>query len=124
MSAVAEVKLELHCENGDGTTVHHKSSKRWSPASGLANGQRSIVSLPGSTYTSISVPTSAKMMAILLPTSAVSLTLKGTSGDTGIPLSPSSGFAGLDCLISLGASPTPGILNGSSTATTCEVIFF
>jgi hypothetical protein len=124
MSAIAEASLELTVTSADGITLHHKAKKRWSPAAALVNGQRATISLPASTYTALTVPTGAKAMGILLPVSAVSLTLKGNTSDVGITLSPSSSFVGLDCLISLGTTPTPGILNGNTSATTCEVIFF
>jgi hypothetical protein len=124
MSAIAEASLELTVTSADGITVHHKSKKRWSPAAALVNGKRETVSLTASTFTALSPPTGARAVAILLPTSATSLTLKGVTGDgTGIAISPSSSFVGVDCLISLGGSPSIGIANGSASAVSVDVIW-
>lgn len=124
MANVATMKLELTCEGANGVTLSHDPpAKRWSPATALAGGQRQTVSLPATTNTAITVPTGAKLMAILLPTSAISIQLKGNNSDTGVSLSPSSNALGADCVLSLGATPTPILYNGDSSATSCEVIF-
>jgi hypothetical protein len=123
MSAVAEVKIEVTVESGDGITARHKSSKRWSPAAALATGKVESVSLTGSAFTALSPPTGAKAVALVLPTSAESLTLKGVTGDTGIVLSPASGFVGCDALIPLGSSPSIGITNGDSTTVVIQAIW-
>lgn len=124
MSAIAEVSLEITVSSADGLTIHHKGKKRWSPAAALVNGKRETVSLTASAFTALSPPTGAKAVAILLPTTATSLTLKGVTGDgTGIAISPSSAFPGIDCLISLGATPSIGIANGATSAVSIEVIW-
>jgi hypothetical protein len=73
-------------------------------------------------FNSISVPTWA-VGVIIIPsvTNAVAMTLKGVTGDTGIPLS----LTAPSCL-SFPATPpaTIGITSASAGATITEVVFF
>jgi hypothetical protein len=123
MSAVAEYKLELTCADGTGTTTHYKAEKRWGTAALISGGVRSTVSLTGSAFTAFTIPTGAVALAICIPTSATSLFLKAATGDaTGIPITPTSNGKGIDCFLSLGASPTVGILNSGSTVSVDLII--
>jgi hypothetical protein len=85
--------------------------------------RREEISLTGSAFTALEPPTNAKKVRIILPASAVSLSLKGVTGDTGTTLSPSSNFVGGTVELTLGASPSIGILNGSATARVVTVIW-
>ena len=58
-----------------------------------------------------------------LPSTAVSLVLKGVTGDTGTTITPATNFPGVPLLLPLGASPSIGMLNNSSTAVTVNVVF-
>jgi hypothetical protein len=79
-------------------------------------------SIATATYQAFTIPTGAKLMLVYLG-DAVSMTLKGNTADTGVPVSPSSGPLGLDLVVPLGASPTPGILNGHSGTQSVWVAF-
>lgn len=116
MSAVAKLKIELTCEDGNGITTHYKSEKRWGTAALISGGVKQSVSLTGSAFTSFSIPTGTVLVAICIPTSATSLFLKAATGDaTGIPITPTSNGKGIDCVVPVGSSPTMGILNSGST---------
>lgn len=122
MASRVEVVNAIRIDDADGTKIMHSPEpKRFGPGV-TPNGKRETVSLPGSTYTALTVPSGAKHLYIILGT-AVSLTIKGASGDTGIPILPSSNPTGADLSTPLGASPTPGILNGSASTQTVEVIW-
>lgn len=86
------------------------------------NGKRETVSLTGSAFTALTVPSGAKAVLILCQ-DKVSLTLKGVTGDTGIAITPASSPVSVPVLVPLGATPSIGILNGGST-TTVEVVWF
>src|SRR5690349_9701292 len=77
---------------------------------------RQEVSLTGGAFTALTVPTGAKLLQILT-NGTPSLVLKGVTSDTGIALSPATGALIIDQLLTLGTSPSIGILNNGTTAT-------
>lgn len=100
---------------------------------GLAAGSRSVdvsitapstaidgsfVDVHGSgIFNAITVPTGATAVLIIPPSgNAQTITLKGVTGDTGVPLSKTMPSA-----IALGSSPSLGILTGG--AVTIELVF-
>jgi len=123
MAAVARVKVEAIVEENGGRIANQaKRESRFVP--GVGNGQRQTVSLTGSAFTALTVPSGAKAVMILLGT-AVSLTLKGVTGDTGITIAPASApIADAFICLPLGATPSIGIANGSASAQSVEVIWF
>lgn len=122
MSSLALFNWELSVKNEGGYPIHRTPPpRRFAPGAG-ANGTVQSVSLTGSAYTPITVPTGAKFMAIILGL-ATSLTYKGNTADVGVPITPATNPTGLDFFTPLAGSPTPGILNGLSTAQVVEIIF-
>lgn len=76
------------------------------------NGIIQSVTLTASTYTSFTIPASAKQVIITIPAGAKSLTLKGNTSDTGVSLigsTPSPQNLVVKLPVS---SPTLGIANG------------
>ena len=122
MATQASLYTRQSVLNDDGADVlADEREYRWTVASGVL--KREEVTLTGSAFTALSPPTNAKKVRIILPAAAVSLTLKGVTGDTGITLSPASNFIGGTVELTLGASPSLGILNGSATARLITVIW-
>lgn len=70
-------------------------------------------------WNALTAPTGAKMVSIIPPSdNAETLTLKGVTGDTGVPLDP---VGGAD--LTLAASPTIGLAAGD-TVTGVQVIWY
>lgn len=84
------------------------------------NGQRQTVSLSGSAFTALTVPSGAK--GIFIPSPPVSLTLKGVTGDTGVTITGAT-TNGVPIMLPLTGTPSLGLANGGSSATV-DVIFF
>lgn len=115
MSAIADLQLDLTVRGADGSiqAAYSPVSFRWGPTV----LKRESVSLVGSsTFTALSPPTGAVLL-ILVPTATPTgiLTMKGVTGDTGIPIAPASLFKGFPLVLPLGASPTLGFLNAGAT---------
>lgn len=121
MAAFADVSISLTTRDGQGLRLSFvPDGYRFTVGSGNA-GKFEQVSLTGSAFTALTVPTGAKGILIDLK-NAVSLTLKGVTGDgTGIALEPSTNATGLPLLMPLGTSPSIGILNGSASAQLIDV---
>ena len=119
--ASATLNYELKTEDADGVAIARQHRVRWVP--GVGNGKRESISCTGAAFVALSPPTGSKAVALILPITAVSLTLKGVTGDTGIALTPSSLFAGIDAFFPLGSSPSIGIANAGSTVV-IEVLWF
>lgn len=107
--------------DGSGLSLNRKIRTRFTVGVG-ANGQRQTISLTGSAFTSLTVPSGSKLVMLFLD-GAISLVLKGITGDSGITLAPSTNPIGVDALIPLGASPTIGILNNSTSTQVIEICF-
>jgi hypothetical protein len=123
MAALATVRVSADVVDPTGPVISRDLLPvRFAPGAGNV-GEVTTVTLAANAFTAITVPAGAKAMLIELPTAAVSLTLKGVTGDSGISLTPATNFVGLPVLIPLGASPSVGILNGSSTEQTVTVTF-
>lgn len=116
---LASISLQIDVSDGFQALLSEHTKHRFASV-GL---KRESVSCTGSAYTALSPPAGAKAVAIL-PGSAVSLTLKGVTGDTGIPIAPASAPIGIPCLLPLGATPTLGIANASATAQVVTVVWF
>lgn len=80
------------------------------------------VSLTNGVFTALTVPSGAKAVRLRLG-GAVSLVLKGVTGDTGIPISPSVNPLTDDLYLTLGASPSVGILNNGASPVTIRAIW-
>lgn len=123
MSSIASLKLEATIESVDGPQqVYGPKVWRWAPATALPNGQRTSLSCTGSAFTALSPPTGAVAVIIIPPVTAVSLTLRGITGDTGIPIVPATAYKGLPLVIPFGAAPALGIYNAGATCLV-EVIY-
>lgn len=123
MASIADVKMEITVSDATGVTAHHKSSKKFSPASALVAGKLETVTLTQSAFTALSPPTGARAVALMIPTTAISLTLKGITGDTGVKIAPTSNCVGIDALIPLGTSPSIGIANGDTSDLVIQVLW-
>ena len=112
--------LDVVSDDGE-TSQAFNRTVRWVPA--LDGGKREIVSLPGSAFTALTVPSGAKAVLIVLEAAAVSLTLKGLTADTGTTIAPASNPINGPTFLFLGATPSIGILNGSATTRTALVVW-
>ena len=119
MSLLASLRLIVEVVGEDGVeTAWAPEPTRFTPASLLP--KREVVSLTGSAFTALSPPSGAKAAIIDVGTS-VSLTLKGLTGDSGTTVAPASSPIGLPLVVPLGATPSIGFANGSSTEQTVTV---
>lgn len=104
-----------------------RSRAAWLPPTTAPNGQRKIITLTASAYTSLAPPTGTKLLVIEFDKepndSLVSLTLKGPTGDTGIPIVPSSAAPKLPLVLPLSSVTNLGILSGHGSDQTIEVVF-
>jgi phage baseplate assembly protein gpV len=122
MATQATLRTVQSVLNDDGVDVMPDEREyRWTVAAGVL--AREEVSLTGSAFTALTVPTNAKKVRLIIPAAAVSLTLKGVTGDTGTTITPASNYIGGTVELTLGASPSLGILNGSATARTITAIW-
>ena len=119
MTGIATVSHGLEVFDGTGILLNKPVVRtRFGVGAGRI-GKQETISLTGGAFTALTVPTGSKLLVLLLgaaPT-AVSLVLKGVTGDTGIAIAPASNPTGADLQIPLGATPSIGILNNSSTVT-------
>lgn len=123
MSALATLAYQLRVLDTNGVGAGGVVGDRcWVPATALKNGQRQPITLTASVFTTITVPTGAKYVCLILG-SATQLTLKGVTGDTGIPLTPTSNPLGVDAHLPLNGVATFGILNGLASNQTIEAYF-
>lgn len=121
MAAIARVRLEVEVTGNDGVpAITYETTLRFTPGTG--SGKRETVSLPAATFTSLTVPTGSQYVLILPAEGATSLYLKSVTGDGGILIEKTSAPLNGPKLLSLGASPSIGILN-SGAVTTAEVIW-
>lgn len=120
---IATLQLNFLVEDGAGNRDTDATRARWSCGNANSLGvQRQQVVLAGSVFTALTVPSGAKTVEIRVG-SAVSLTLKGVTGDAGIAITPATNPTGCPVILPLGATPSIGILNGSASPQTVEVIF-
>ncbi len=120
---IANLQIQFSVEDGQGGRDADSTRARWSTGDANSLGvKREKISLTGSAFTALTVPTGAKSVEIRVG-SAISLTLKGVTGDTGITIAPASNPISAPVFLPLGASPSVGILNGSASAQTIETIW-
>jgi hypothetical protein len=110
--AKLSISLDVRDAEGNSTLPYDPEPFRWSPTI----LKREVVSLTGAAFTALSPPTGATAV-LILPGALVSLTLKGITGDAGIPVTPASGPISAPLFLTLGATPALGILNPGSTGT-------
>jgi hypothetical protein len=121
MAATATLRISLEVIGNDGTLAQsYESTTRFVPGTG--NGKRETVALPAATFTTLTAPTSSQYLILVPAAGATSLYLKSVTGDGGILIEKSSAPLNGPKVISLGASPSIGILN-SGAVTTCEAIW-
>lgn len=119
--AIATLEVRLSVIGADGTLAQsYESTTRFVPGTG--NGKRETVSLPAATFTALSPPTSSQYLILIPAAGATSLYLKSVTGDGGILIEKTSAPLNGPKVISLGASPSVGVLN-SGSVTTCEAIW-
>lgn len=119
MASLGLLEWQVTIQDATGFPLRRGAVKRFNPLS--PNGVVQQVALPASTFTALSVPAGATHMAILL-NGAVSLSLKGLTGDTGIPLVGTTARA-WDVVLMPINSTTIGILNSGASAASVEVLF-
>lgn len=116
MANIATLRLQLTVEgdDGQGIILNEDRTVRWA----ASVVKREEVSLAGSiTFTALTVPSGAKAVLIIPPPGTTSLTAKGITGDTGTTIVPASTPILAPLFLTLGASPSLGILNAGSTVT-------
>jgi hypothetical protein len=116
MAAIARVNLEISVTDDNGA-VQDYSLPPIQFAPGSLGPKREVVSFTGSAFTALSPPSGSKLCVIFLPNTATSVTAKGVTGDSGLPVVPASNAPGLPLFIPLGASPQVGLTNAGSTFT-------
>lgn len=122
MAATATLKISLEVIGNDGALAQsYESTTRFVPGTG--NGKRETVALPAATFTALTAPTSSQYLILIPAAGATSLYLKSVTGDSpGVLIEKSSAPLNGPKVISLGASPSIGILN-SGAVTTAEAIW-
>jgi hypothetical protein len=115
MASIVTIENALRVEDSDGHSLEFGTPTRFSMGVASDSSDIRAVSLAGSGFTALAVPTGAKAVRIWLPATAVSLTLKGITGDTGIAITPSSNALALPVTLPLASAPSIGILNGGAT---------
>lgn len=114
MAVQVEISYRIRATDSTGTVIDRSLPNPVRFACGITGGPvLQEVSLTGSAFTSLSPPSGARAVLIVVDSDA-SLVLKGVSGDTGVALTPSTGTIGLDVLMPV-SSPSIGILNSGST---------
>lgn len=122
MAALGQIRVEPVVQDPEGNTIPYPSTlTRFATGAGDRADIRRV-SLTGSAFTALTVPSGSKAVVIYLPATAVSLTLKGVTGDSGVPITPASNALGLPVVLPLGSSPSIGITNGGSTVSV-DVLF-
>ncbi len=118
MSRIAEIRISVVVTGTNGALeeVYEPGPIRFAPAV----LQRQTLALANGANT-VTVPTGAKFVLLIL-NSVLSLTIKGISGDTGIPLTPSSAPLGIPGLFPLNAATSFVITNGT-TAQSIDALF-
>lgn len=112
--ATLDLRLTIEGDEGQGLILSEARVVRWTPSV----IKRESVSLTGSTtFTALSPPSGAKGVLIIPPSGTTSLTLKGVTGDAGTPIVPASTPILAPLFLSLGTSPSIGILNAGATVT-------
>lgn len=122
MGAIGEIRLTPMVQDPDGNTIPYPPTSTRFAAGAGDRGDIRKVSLTGSAFTALTVPSGSKAVVIYLPATAVSLTLKGITGDSGIAITPASNALGLPVVLPLGSSPSIGITNGGGTVSV-DVLF-
>lgn len=123
MSTYADLKAEIAVTGSNGLeAVRDLQSRRFALGVGDHVDLRKYT-VAAATYQAFTVPTGARLMVLYLG-DAVSVTFKGDTADVGVTIAPATLPLGLDLIIPLGASPTPGILNGHTDSQTVYVGFY
>lgn len=117
---VAELFLRLVVRDGNDVAVDEDLFEAARFATSIL--KQETVTVSGSSFQALSVPSGAKSVIVLLGT-AVSITLKGITGDTGVAMTPSSNPLGLPLILPLGASPSIGLRNADASAVSIPVIW-
>ena|SRR5438445_9899757 len=121
MAATSETLLRTTVVDSAGQVLTVQSDSVFNLGVGNAAVDTEVV-LTNGVFTALSVPTGSK--AVRIRTSgAVSLTLKGVTGDVGVTISPATGAITDDLYLTLGTTPSIGILNGGASPVTARVIF-
>lgn len=122
MAAMGLIRMGIEVLTETGRRISYTLNRRIPIGAGTC-GRQETVTLTASIFTALSPPAGAKAVAIILG-AATSLTLKGVTGDgTGISITPASNPLAIDVLLPLGTSPSIGILNGSASNQTIDVIW-
>jgi hypothetical protein len=114
--ALAKLRIQLSVEGdaGQGLILSEDRTVAWT----TTIVKREQVSLTGtSTFTTLSPPTGAKAVLIIPPSGTTSLTMKGITGDSGTTIVPASTPILAPLFVTLGATPSLGILNAGATVT-------
>ena len=117
---VAELFLRLVVRDGNDVAVDEDLFEAARFATSVL--KQETVTISGSSFQTLTVPTGAKAVIILLGT-AVSITLKGITGDTRIANTPSSNPLGLPIILPLASGPSIGLRNGDASAVSIPVIW-
>lgn len=122
MARIASVNLSITVEDGYKHLCDELLECRFAPNV----YKREVLSLTGSGFTALTVPTGASL-AIINPVvqgvQAAGVTLKGVTGDTGIAAVPSSLPITAPIMVPLGTTPSIGLANASASAQSVEVIW-
>ena len=112
--ALAKIRIQLTVQGDEGLGLSLSEDRTISWATSVV--KREQVSLAGSsTFTALSPPSGAKAVLICPPSGTTSLTAKGVTGDTGTTIVPASTPILAPLFLTLGATPSLGILNAGST---------
>lgn len=114
--ALAKLRIQLSVEGDEGQGLILSEDRTVTWAASVV--KREQVSLAGSsTFTALSPPSGSKAVLIIPPSGTTSLTMKGVTGDTGTTIVPASTPILAPLFLTLGATPSVGVLNGGSSVT-------
>jgi hypothetical protein len=115
--AIATARIDVFVEEASVVKLERFLEPRWAPGALCPQVQQISLAIGANTLT---VPSGAA--AVLIdPGSCVSLTLKGVTGDTGVPIAPASNPQGIPLLIPLGSVAT--FVIASLSVQTIEVVW-
>lgn len=120
MASLGLLDLQISVQDPQGAAFHRAKYARFTPLA--PNGVVQSISLAGSTFTALTVPTGAKRMAIFL-NGATLISLKGVTGDAGISLVGATADPADVVYLPINTTVI-GLLNSLATAQVVEVVFF
>lgn len=117
----AQTNMVTTVTDSAGNTLTMASNNTYNLGTGNAAVDQEVV-LTNGVFTALTVPAGSNRVRIRT-NGGVSLVLKGVTGDTGIPITLASSALADDIYLTLGPSPTLGLLNNGAAPVTIRVLW-